>query len=295
MPQRLTLESLEVLDAIDRKGSFAAAAAALYRVPSALTYSVRKLEQDLGVVLFQKEGRRSILTPAGRLLLEQGRELLLAADRLVENTRQLHLGWESRVNIAIDSILTFDVLYPHLQAFYALQPEIEINLYEEVLAGAWEAILDRRVDLVIGAPEPTVNTQGLRVVPMGQVDWAFCVARDHPLSVIERPLQTADLKPYRVVVVRDSVRHMPPQTYRVLDRQPVLRVATIQQKIEAQRQGLGVGFLPAERVQAELACGDLVRLTIDSQPAPTPLNLVWRADNAGRALRWFVQQLAPAS
>ena len=85
MTQALSLDALEVLDAIERKGSFAAAANALYRVPSAITYSVQKLEEDLGVVLFRREGRRSILTPAGTVLLEQGRELLAAAERLTEN------------------------------------------------------------------------------------------------------------------------------------------------------------------------------------------------------------------
>lgn len=63
MKHPVTLEALEVLDAIDRKGSFAAAANALYRVPSAISYNVQKLEQDLGVVLFKREGRRSLLTP----------------------------------------------------------------------------------------------------------------------------------------------------------------------------------------------------------------------------------------
>ena len=64
MTSQLTLEALEELDTIDRKGSFAAAAAALYKVPSAVSYSVQKLEQDLGVTLFIKEGRRSVLTPS---------------------------------------------------------------------------------------------------------------------------------------------------------------------------------------------------------------------------------------
>ena len=50
---RLTLEGLEVLDAIDRKGSFAAAAAALYRVPSKITYTINKMEDELGVSLFR--------------------------------------------------------------------------------------------------------------------------------------------------------------------------------------------------------------------------------------------------
>ena len=104
MSTPLSLEALEVLDAIDRKGSFAAAAAALYRVPSAITYSVGKLEEDLGVTLFRREGRRSVLTPAGQVLLEQGRELLEAAERLVETTRQVERGWESTLAITLDSI-----------------------------------------------------------------------------------------------------------------------------------------------------------------------------------------------
>ena len=67
---RLTLDALIVLDAIDRKGSFAAAAEELHRVPSAITYTIQKLEQGLDVVLFDRSGHRAHLTPAGRKLLE---------------------------------------------------------------------------------------------------------------------------------------------------------------------------------------------------------------------------------
>ena len=61
----LTLESIEVLDAIARRGSFAQAALELGRVPSALTYTVRRLEEDLDVLLFDRRGHRAKLTPAG--------------------------------------------------------------------------------------------------------------------------------------------------------------------------------------------------------------------------------------
>jgi DNA-binding transcriptional LysR family regulator len=53
---RLSLEALQVLDAIDRKGSFAAAAHELHRVPSAITYSVRQLEDGLGIEIFDRAG-----------------------------------------------------------------------------------------------------------------------------------------------------------------------------------------------------------------------------------------------
>src|SRR3977135_1980257 len=75
---KLSLEALQVLDAIDRKGSFAAAAEDLHRVPSAITYSIRQLEDSLGVTLFDRAGHRAVLTDAGRELLTEGRRLLRA-------------------------------------------------------------------------------------------------------------------------------------------------------------------------------------------------------------------------
>src|SRR5690606_25128175 len=103
--QAITLDALMVLDMIDRRGSFAAAAEALHRVPSAISYSMQKLEQDLGVILFAREGRKSVLTPAGRVLLEQGRHILDATRQLEEMTRQADSGWESSLSIVLDASL----------------------------------------------------------------------------------------------------------------------------------------------------------------------------------------------
>lgn len=72
---KLSFEALEALDAIDRTGTFAEAAELLHRVPSALTYLVQKLESDLGVMLFDRSGRRAKLTHAGRIVVEEGRRL----------------------------------------------------------------------------------------------------------------------------------------------------------------------------------------------------------------------------
>ena len=58
----LTLEALRVMDAIDRRGSFAAAADELGRVPSALSYTMQKLEEELDVVLFDRSGHRTKFT-----------------------------------------------------------------------------------------------------------------------------------------------------------------------------------------------------------------------------------------
>ncbi len=53
---KLSLDALEVLKALERRGSYAAAATELFRVPSAITYAMRKLEDDLGVTIFDRRG-----------------------------------------------------------------------------------------------------------------------------------------------------------------------------------------------------------------------------------------------
>jgi DNA-binding transcriptional LysR family regulator len=71
MHTAITIDALKVLDAIDRKGSFAGAASELFRVPSAISYTVQKLEEDLSVSVFDRTGHKAVLTPAGRYLLRK--------------------------------------------------------------------------------------------------------------------------------------------------------------------------------------------------------------------------------
>src|SRR4051812_44334820 len=102
---RLTLEALEILDAIARRGSFAAAADELHRVPSAITYSVRQLEDTLGVQVFDRRGHRAVLTSAGEELLREGRRLLRAASDLECRVQQVAKGWEVELRIALDMMV----------------------------------------------------------------------------------------------------------------------------------------------------------------------------------------------
>ncbi len=295
MTQKLSLEALDVLDAIDRKGSFAAAAAALYKVPSAITYTVQKLEEDLGVSLFKREGRKAELTPAGQLLLTQGRVLLEAATRLTEATQQLHRGWEPRLTIAVDTLFPTEQLYPLLEQFYALQPEIEITLINEVLGGSWEAIIEQRADLVIGADAPDSTFKGLQSQQLTEIHWVFAAAPHHPLAELAAqqaaPLTQDDIVQYRAIIVGDSSRNLPPKSRRIFEKQPLLRVASMQEKVHCQAAGLGVGFLPLHRIQSELQQGQLVALPFTPAPSPVGLYMGWKRGSKGKALRWFVEHL----
>src|SRR6056297_1028037 len=290
----LSLDALQVLDAIDHKGSFAAAAASLHRVPSSVSYTVGKLEQDLGVTLFQKQGRKAVLTNAGRLLLERGRALLLAAEQLARDTRQAATGWEPRLRIARDHSIADELLFDALQALYRAVPGIEISISEEVLGGAWEALLEDRVDLLVGAVDAVPGQKGIRHVPWFEQNFVFVAHRDHPICREPQPLGPEALHSHRVVMVRDSSRNQPAISRGIVGPGATLQVAGMRQKLHAQLAGLGIGTLPLHLVQPYLDSGELVSL--DVQPALTngPCHLAWKTANRGRALALLVKHLLAA-
>jgi DNA-binding transcriptional LysR family regulator len=132
----LTLEALRVMDAIDRRGSFAAAADELGRVPSALSYTMQKLEEELDVVLFDRSGHRTKFTNVGRMLLERGRVLLEAADKLTTDAEALARGWETHLTIVTEALVPTPAFFPLIDKL-AAKANTQLAIITEVLAGAW--------------------------------------------------------------------------------------------------------------------------------------------------------------
>ncbi|WP_339842337.1 LysR family transcriptional regulator [uncultured Halopseudomonas sp.] len=286
----ITFDALRTLDAIERRHSFAAAAEELYRVPSAVSYTINKLEEELGVALFDRSRRRAKLTAVGRMILEQGRHILKATDEMTVLARQAADGWEMELRICIDSVLTCDPVYDLIEAFQKIQPRTEIRLIEEVLGGSWDALNDGRCDLVIGA-EGMPPSQGFGLHSLGKVVFEFAVAADHPLTEFAMPLLPKAIQEYPTVIVADSSRHLSQRSSGLLDGRSRIIVPTIERKIEAQCKGLGVGFLPRHRIARELAEGRLKILPLDVPRPPTEISVAWPRGNTGKGLNWFVERL----
>src|SRR6185369_14858277 len=115
----LTPEALTMMDAIARSGSFAAAARLLGKVPSALTYNVRQLEDALDVLLFDRRSRQATLTAAGRELLDEGRHLLEQMDAVASRVKRIATGWETQLGIAVDDLISRSTMLDLCSAFYA--------------------------------------------------------------------------------------------------------------------------------------------------------------------------------
>lgn len=288
---KLSFEALEALDAIDRTGTFAEAAELLHRVPSALTYLVQKLESDLGVALFDRSGRRAKLTHAGRIVVEEGRRLLRAAEQLEMKALRAQQGWETEVRVCIDEILPFGALWPYVHRFYALGMDTRLRLSTEVLGGAWDALISRRADLVVGAAGEPPELPGIVARPIGSLKHVFAVAPSHPLAALPEPLAMASVVQYRGAVISDTSRELQPQSVAIDAGQPYLAVPTLAAKLEAQCEGLAVGTLPECIAARAIADGKLVARQVTGMRETTHCYLAWRGDEAGRALHWWVEQL----
>jgi DNA-binding transcriptional LysR family regulator len=288
---RLSLESLQVLDAIDRKGSFAGAAEDLNRVPSAITYSVRQLEDGLGIEIFDRSGHRAVLTDAGRELLSEGRRLLQAAADLECRVQQVAKGWESELRLAVDTLIGLDALFALASEFYEKQSGTRLRIMQEVLGGTWDALASGRADLAIGAGGDAPAGRHYATKPLGRVEMVFVAAPFHPICTEPQPLTAETILRYRAVSIADSSRVLPPRTVGLLSGQDVLTVPSMEAKAAAHIAGLGVGFLPRWVAEREAHAGTLRILAVEA-PRPAADSLVaWRPGHEGMALKWFVKRL----
>lgn len=288
---KLSLEGLEVLDAIDRKGSFAAAAAELNRVPSAITYTVQQLEQDLDVLLFDRRGHRAKLTAAGYELLNDGRQLLRAAADLECRIQQVAKGWETELRIAVDTLIGPERLIPLVEAFYRERSGTRIRIMTEVLGGNWDALVSERADLVIGAPGDPPSGGGFGTLPLGRVQFAFVAAPSHPINHEALPLSEAIISRHRAVSVADSSRNLMPRSVGLLSGQDVLTLPSMAAKIAAHVAGLGVGFLPIALAEHEAREGRLNILPVEIAKPAGDAVIAWRTSRTGKGLRWFLSKL----
>jgi DNA-binding transcriptional LysR family regulator len=261
-------------------------------VPSAISYTIQKLEQDLDVLVFDRRdrrGHRAILTSAGRELLDQGRHLLRATESLEARIQRVATGWEASLVIAFDALLPIDAFYPVVDEFYRQHAGTCLRLTREVLGGTWDALVSRRADLVIGTVGEGPPGGGYSIQPLGL---RFAVGVDHPLAEAGEPLSPALIQQHRAVAIADTSRVMAPRSAGLLSGQDVFTVPDLESKIHAHAQGLGIGYLPQAVAEAEQRAGRLRIKAVDGVLPDVELATAWRSDHEGKALRWFLERLA---
>ncbi|KGT94326.1 LysR family transcriptional regulator [Erwinia typographi] len=285
----LTLEALRVMDAIDRRGSFAAAADELGRVPSALSYTMQKLEEELDVVLFDRSGHRTKFTNVGRMLLERGRVLLEAADKLTTDAEALARGWETHLTIVTEALVPSESLFPLIDKL-SDKANTQISLVTEVLAGAWERLEQGRADIVIAPDMHFRASSEINTRKLYSTISVIVASPEHPIHNEPEPLSEVTRVKYRGIAVADTARERPVLTVQLLDKQQRLTVSSMEDKHRALLAGLGVASMPYPMVEKDIAEGRL-RVVSPEYSREVDIIMAWRRDSMGEAKAWCLREI----
>ena len=247
----LTPEALAMMDTIARTGSFAAAARELGKVPSALTYNVRQLEDALDVLLFDRSSRQAQLTAAGEELLNEGRRLLDEMDAVANRVR----ACRHRLGDAADRRGRRRDLAGHdLRAVRGLLCPLRAAGRRARHA---PAPAHRGAGRHLGGTDQRPGRPGDRrrhaVARHRRASSSKCSASWSSSSRSRRTTRwprtrarsaTPSCSRHRAVAVADSAQRLAPITVNLLPGQDVLTVSSTQAKIEAQLRCMGCGFIP---------------------------------------------------
>ena len=286
----MELSQLEVFLAVAHERTFSRAADKLFRTQSAVSQTIRKLEDELGEALLDRSSREGVLTDAGKVLYEYAEKLINLRSEAAESLTELRELQTGKLIIAANE---FTVLYllPVLAEFRRLHPMIKITVERALGSHIPDDVLRYNVEFGVLSYEPQEPSLHSLVVYLDEL--VFVVPPKHPLAsargVSIRQLGAESFvahivsSPYREKVIQLFKTHKTPLH---MD----LELPTLQAIKQFVAAGNGVAFVPEISVEAELARGELVRIPVRELQLKRKLRLIYRKDaNLSHAARAFLK------
>ncbi len=272
----MDLGSLEVFLAVAREGRFSRAAEKLHRTQSAVSQSIRKLEDELGEPLFDRSSRDGQLTDAGKVLQEYAGQLLNLRGNAHEALIELRELRKGKLAIAANEFTALYLL-PVLAEFRRLHPMIRIMVNRALGSHIPDDVLQHNSELGVLTYDPHEPQLCSIVVYLDEL--IFVVPPRHPLAnesqVSIRQLGAESFvahivsSPYREKVIQAFKRHKTPLHMDI-------ELPTLQAIKRFVAMGNGVAFLPEISVDNEIARGELVRIHVRELRLHRKLRLVYR-------------------
>jgi len=288
---RISLEQWRMFHAVVEFGGFNQASQGVHKSQSSIHNAVSKIEESLGIKLFTIAGRKTVLTPAGELLLKRANYLLDEARKIEKIGLTLSQGIETKLKIAVDEIFPRSILYQVLEQVSLQYPLLQIELLESVLSGASELLEHDDVEIAIS---PISLGAGFSE-SLCYIAFSAVASPEHPLHKIKRKLTLEDLKRHRQIVVRDSaqINKAKKASEGWLEANQRWTVSHMQSSIDMISKGLGFAWLPINLIEHQLENNQLKPLKLaENAQRSTQLYLTFKdGDSLGPAARSFLGEL----
>lgn len=255
----LPLETLQILDILEREGTFSLAAAHLNKSVSAISYKVQKLEDELGILILDRSGHRAVFTQVGQVLVDQGRQILAGSDELINQMQMLSNGWESELIFSYDGIIGQDIALTLIEKMTA-KCSTQLCAQEDILSGGWEALITGKADILISSMPSMELPNTINVKRIGTIDMVWVAAKDASILDAPDPLNESTRQNHPIIAVADTARKSPKTTKNILHNQKTITVSSMLSKISAIIRNIGIGTVPKHLIKEELSAGTLVEV-----------------------------------
>jgi len=293
MLEGVSLDQLRTFIAAVDEGSFSAAARKLNRVQSAVSSWISGLEDQFGVVLFDRSGRFPKLTPEGVLLLADARSIVSGVATMKARARLMASGLETELSVVIDVFFPTAVLSATAKAFASRFPLTPLRLFVEGMGAGYQPVIEGRCGLgvlsTIPVAFPTLVSERLGEVPLVAV-----ASPSHPLAQLTHRIPRHEMAKHLQLVLTDRSDLMSGRDFGVV-APSTWRLADLSTKYAFLKDGIGWGGMPLHMVEKDIASGSLVVLNADDVP-PGGYMLTMSAyhrtsDPPGPAGRWLIDHL----
>jgi len=282
---------LEILRAVEREGSLTAAAAALHLTQSALSHAMRKLEMQLGLTVWHRDGRRLRPTQAGAYLLDLARRLLPQLEQAEAQLEEFARGRRGALRIGMECHPCYAWLLKVVAPYLAAWPQVDVDVRQTFRFDGIEALRGHEIDLLV-TPDP-LHEAGLLFEPVFDYELVLVVGADHRLRqapqvepealadeiLITYPVETARLDIYTRFVLPAGIR---PRQHKTCETSEIL--------MQMVASGRGVAALPRWLVEENAARFALFPVRLGREGLARQIFLGQRAEDAGiDYLRAFVE------
>lgn len=285
------LEQLRLFIAVAEQRSFSAVARRQKRAQSAISSAIALLEEDLGVILFERSsGRPPQLTEAGRALLAEAQAVLRQCEQLDGHALSLARGNEARLRLALEESMPYQPILPTFEGLAGEFPELEVQISSSARGEVANKLVARRADIGLLFHDERIPDE-LERQHLGSVEMVTICSREHPLAGL-KTVEQRQLGEHRQLLINPLGQEAPganaisPKTWRADSFYAMAELAT---------RGLGWAWLPLNIVQYPAYREHLHILQTAWVPPPLVVELVWRRDEQpGPAARWLAASLARA-
>ncbi len=176
----IDIQPLAILREIDRTGSLTMAADKLCLTQSAVSHAIRRFEERHGVRLWDRQGRRLLLTPSGQYLLALANRVLPQLEHGATVLEDYARGRRGAIRVGMECHPCQDWLMRVVDPFLAQWPDVDLDVTSAFQFGGLAALLGHEIDVLV-TPDPT-ERPGLKYLPVFDYELVLAVAQDHPLA-----------------------------------------------------------------------------------------------------------------